>query len=60
MKKQFTIGVGIVLAVLFTVVGVVIAAAPDVMEMNDSRYKKHTKKIIGVLQLITSEKHWKT
>ena len=47
MKKQLTIGVAIVLTVLFTVVGVVIAAAPDVIQMNDSRYKKHTKKIVA-------------
>lgn len=53
MKKQLTIGVAILLAVLFTVVGVVIAAAPEVLQMNDSRYKKHTKKIVT----FTHKKH---
>jgi hypothetical protein len=48
MKKQILFGVAIVLATMFVAAGIYAATAPDVIQMNNPGYKKHTKAIVAL------------
>ncbi|MFH1982813.1 MAG: cytochrome c3 family protein [Pseudomonadota bacterium] len=47
MKKQIIYSLAIVLATVFVAAGIYAAAAPDVIEMNDPGFTKHTKGIVA-------------
>lgn len=47
MKKQIIYSLAIVLATVFFVAGIYAASAPDVIEMENACYKKHTKSIVA-------------
>ena len=47
MKKKIFYSLAIMLATLFVAAGIYAAMAPDVIEMNDPGYKKHTKGIVA-------------
>ena len=52
-SRSLIITIAVVTASLFLAVGLYAAAAPEIMPLNDARYKKHTK---GIVQF-THKKH---
>ncbi len=45
-SRSLKIALAVIAATLFAVVGLYAASAPDLIEMNNAAYKKHTKQIV--------------